>query len=120
MNYILQISKHYTEHIDSIFTVNFTLLAFIVTAITILLMLQSGRLVSFKEAGLMDDVLSYFYKSLNYNFFSGIFALLIWIIKINLYYFYIITFFISLILLVLALYNTYQSYKFLLFFVKKQ
>lgn len=117
---ILNSLIHYYENIDKIFTLNFTLLAFIITAITILLMIEKGMINKFKNANLLEEAMDYFYKSLRFNFFSGTYALIIWFININekthVYYLS----FISFILLSISLYYIYQSYKFLIFFVQKQ
>ena len=119
--YIIDISTHYYEGITNIFMLNFTLLAFIITAITILLMLEKGMIKQFKEASLMGDVLDLFSKSLHWNFISGSLALIAWIMNIEEKQYLIIGIFtISIIALILALKNTYNSYKFLIFFVKKQ
>ena len=120
--YLIAVSTHYYEGITNIFMLNFTLLAFIITAITILLMLEKGMIKQFKEADLMGDVLALFSKSLHWNFMSGCLALIGWVIDIgrNQSIPIIVFFVISFMTLALALKNTYQSYKFLIFFVKKQ
>lgn len=112
--------SHYYTNIDKIFTLNFTLLAFIITAITILIMIEKGMIVKFKNADLLEDAMSYFYKSLQFNFISGTFSLIIWFLDIKYmsYAYWVST--ISIILLTISLYYIYQSYKFLIFFVKKQ
>jgi len=112
--------NHYFDNVDKIFTANFTLLAFIITAITILLMIDKGIKVKFQNANLLQEAMEYFYKSLNFNFISGIFALIIWIINIKSQLWINITSVISIVLLFISLYYTYQAYKFLIFFVKKQ
>ncbi len=121
VSYINGISTHYYDGISNIFMLNFTLLAFIITAITILLMLNKGMIIQFKQADLMDDVLNYFSKSLHWNFFSGVFALLAWVANIKEYAVLCsIVFIISFLLLIIALKYTYDAYRFLIFFVKKQ
>ncbi len=113
--------SHYYTNIDKIFTINFTLLAFIITAITILLMVQKGMIVKFRKANLLADTMRYFYKSLNFNFISGIFGLIIWFLNFKSTTFVPeIVSIISIFLVGLSLYYTYQSYKFLIFFVENQ
>ena len=114
------IANHYYCEIDKIFTVNFTLLGFVITAITILLMLSSGKLVEFKEAGLLDEAMSYFYKSLTWSFISGAFSLAVWILNTSTQTLISLISLISILFLSLSLYYTYQAYKFLIFFVNNQ
>ena len=120
MDIFFSTSLHFNQNIEAIFTLNFTMLAFIITAITILLMLDKGMIVKFKKADLLSGVLDYFTKSLHWNFISGVFALIVWIINISNKIAMLTTSALSIILLFIALYFTYQSYKFLIFFVKKQ
>lgn len=80
---ILNSIIHYYNSIDKIFTLNFTLLAFIITAITILLMVEKGMINKFKNAHLLEDAMEYFYKSLKFNFLSVTYALIIWFINLS-------------------------------------
>ena len=120
LNKLFCIFEHYFNNIDKIFSINFTLLAFIITAITILLMVSKGAIVEFKEAGILNKSLEYFYKSLNFNFISGIFGLLVWVIDNHNIWFISLSSIMSMILVIISLYYTFQSYKFLIFFIKNQ
>ncbi len=83
-------------------------------------MVSKGAIVEFKEAGILNKSLEYFYKSLNFNFISGIFGLLVWVIGNQGVWFISLSSIISMMLVLISLYYTYQSYKFLIFFVKNQ
>ena len=122
MEYInlTKISEKIYSNLDKIFSINFTLLAFIITAITILLMLQKGEIVRFKKADLLEDVINIFKKALDFNFISGIVAVFGYFVTIQLtYYKYCISLLVT-ILFTLSLIYIYKAYKFLLFFIKYQ
>ncbi len=114
-----------TKIIDNIFnnlslfvTINFTLIAFILTAITILLMINRGIIKEFKEHHLLQEVIKKFKFALDFNFLSGIIGIIgiIFspqndIIK-GILSFSLIFFFLF------AIYFAYKTYIWILFFIK--
>jgi len=107
------------DHLNALFNINFTMLAFMITALTILQMIQTGRIEEFKKVGIFDDVLKYFHKSLVFHSISGLCILILWFFQLHDFYktFATIT---SFILFFIAFYYTYKSYSFLVYFIKKQ
>ncbi|MCZ6104048.1 hypothetical protein [Campylobacter ureolyticus] len=51
-------------NLDKLFNINFMMLAFIITAITILQTIKGGRINEFKEAGLFDGVIERYNSSI--------------------------------------------------------
>ncbi len=106
------------SHLDALFNVNFTMLAFMITALTILQMIQNGRIEEFKRIGIFDDVLKYFHKSLIFHTISGLVILVLWFLQLSNIYEAIATI-ASFVLFFIAFYYTYKSYSFLVYFIKK-
>lgn len=107
------------DHLDALFSINFTMLAFMITALTILQMIQTGRAKEFKKVGIFDDVLKYFHKSLALHSISGLSILVLWFLQLCNIYKTIATA-MSFILFFIAFYYTYKSYSFLVYFIQKQ
>lgn len=108
------------KNLDKVFPISFTMLAFMITALTIIQMLNSGRIQDFKEADLLKDVLNDFNKALKFHFISGIYLLIIWFIQISNGLIQQIFTGIGVILFLIAFWFTYLSYKILIYFMKKQ
>ncbi len=68
-------------NLDKLFNINFMMLAFIITAITILQTLQGGRVEEFKATGLFDDVIRYYNSSIKWNFISGSLICILWFLR---------------------------------------
>jgi len=111
------IVSHIWENLDKLFTINFTILAFILTALTILLSIDTKMIKRFRESGYFNDVVTYYKKSIHCNFISGSILLLFWIVKYEEYKNFQII--IALILFITSLYYTYKAYKFLIYFVER-
>lgn len=107
------------SNLDKLFNVNFTMLAFMIAALTILQMIQTGRIEEFKRLGLFDSVIKYFHLSLIFHSISGIIILVLWFAQIAEEYKIFASSF-SFLLFFIAFYYTFQSYSFLVYFVKKQ
>jgi len=110
------------NNLDKLFAINFTMLAFIITAITILQTIHTGRIVEFRQTGLFDNVIKRYNTSIFWNFVSGIVICLLWfiradIIELNIK---IAICIISFLLFGIAIFKTYQAYNFLIYFIKKQ
>lgn len=108
------------KNLDKIFPISFTMLAFMITALTIIQMLNSGRIQDFKEADLLKDVLKDFYRALKFHFISGIYLLVIWFIQISNGFIQEIFTGIGIALFFIAFWFTYLSYKILIYFMRKQ
>lgn len=107
------------NNLDKLFNINFTMLAFMIAALTILQMLQTGRIEEFRKLGLFDNVVKYFHYSLIGHSMSGLVILILWFLQLQEYLKTISTVF-SFIFFFISFYYTYQAYKFLVYFVKKQ
>lgn len=107
------------DNLDKLFNVNFTMLAFMIAALTILQMIETGRIEEFKKLGIFDSVIKYFHRSLIFHSLSGIVVLILWFLHLDAEYKNYASA-ISFLLFFIAFYYTYQSYKFLVYFVKKQ
>jgi hypothetical protein len=119
MNFFIFI-KHFNENLDKIFTINFTLLAFIITALTILMVINKGVIEEFKDAKLMNNINKKFKNALNFNLLSGILAMIGFYINIdNIIYQSVITFIVTL-LFALSIYWTYKTYDWIIFFINHQ
>ena len=110
------------SNLDKLFTISFTMLAFVIAAITILQTIGTGRIVEFRETGLIDSVIKRYNSSICWNFISGIVICLLWFIRPD---FIgepakIVICAISFLLFLIAIFKTYDAYKFLIYFVKKQ
>ena len=95
------------NNLDKLFAINFTMLAFIITAITILQTIHTIKRYN---------------TSIFWNFVSGIVICLLWfiradIIELNIK---IAICIISFLLFGIAIFKTYQAYNFLIYFIKKQ
>lgn len=106
-------------NLDKLFNINFTMLAFMIAALTILQMIQTGRVEEFKKHGMFDSVVRYFHLSLTFHSLSGVIILILWFLQLKELYRDIATS-LSFLLFFIAFYYTYQSYKFLVYFVQKQ
>jgi phage shock protein PspC (stress-responsive transcriptional regulator) len=116
----MEFIKHFIANLDKIFTINFTLLAFIITALTILMVIKKGVIEEFKQANLMKNVNEKFKKALNYNLFSGIVALIGFYLNINNQIYQIIITILVLYLFVKSIYWTYKTYTWIIFFIDHQ
>jgi len=112
--------KHFNENLDKIFTINFTLLAFIITALTILMVINKGVIKEFKNADLMKNINKKFKKALNFNLLSGICAMIGFYININNIVYQSIIILIVFILFALSIYWTYKTYDWIIFFINHQ
>ena len=110
------------QNLDKLFNINFVMLAFIITAITILQTMKGGRVEDFKQAGLFDEVVEYYNKSIFWNFISGMIICLTWFFRIChiQYEIKVVLCIISFILFFISMYRTYKAYRFLIYFIKKQ
>jgi len=115
----IQITNHIQENLDKIFNINITLLAFIITAATILLAINTKEIKVFKELNLFKDVISLFSKALNINLISAIWNILFYFIYIKNIHFQIFVISIGLILFGYSLYYVYLSYRMLIFLIKE-
>ena len=120
MNFVEHCVTNYIKNLDKIFTINFTLLAFIITALTILLIVNKGVIIEFKKAGLMDKINNKFKRALNFNFFSGTFAFIVYFLQIDNFIYQGFVTFISLILFFTSLYYTYKTYDWIIFFINHE
>ena len=107
-------------NLDKLFNINFMMLAFIITAITILQTLQGGRVEEFKATGLFDDVIRYYNSSIKWNFISGSFICILWFLRCECKIYQIIVCIVSFILFFYSMRVTYKAYSFLIYFIKKQ
>lgn len=109
-------------NLDKLFTINFTMLAFIITAITILQTIQTGRISEFRETGLFDSVIRRYSSSILWNFISGIIICLLWFFRLDIIDLDIklAICLVSFILFGVAIFKTYEAYRFLIYFIKKQ
>lgn len=112
--------KHFNENLDKIFTINFTLLAFIITALTILMVINKGVIEEFKDANLMNNINKKFKKALNFNLLSGILAMIGFYVNINNIIYQSIIIFVVTILFTLSIYWTYKTYDWIIFFINHQ
>ena len=111
---------HFIKNLDKIFTINFTLLAFIITALTILMVINKGVIKEFQEANLMSNINNKFKKALNFNLLSGIIAMIGFYLNIdNILYQGILS--ISVIVFFsLSIYWMYKTYDWIMFFINHQ
>ena len=116
---IIRIINHIQENLDKIFNINITLLAFVITATTILLAIDTKEIKIFKELDLFKDVISLFHKALNINLISAIWNILVYFINIKNFSFQTFAVLIGLILFGLSLYYVYLSYRMLIFLIKE-
>jgi len=114
------IIEHIYCNLDKLFTINYTLLAFIITATTILLMIQKGEIVELKNTKYYNDVIDRFYKALNFNLISGIISTIFYFLQIDNTYYSYIAVFLSVLFFTISLYYVYKSYDFLIFLIKHQ
>lgn len=112
--------KHFNENLDKIFTINFTLLAFIITALTILMVINKGAIEEFKDANLMNNINKKFKKALNFNLLSGIFAMIGFYANIDNIIYQSIIMIIVTLLFSLSIYWTYKTYDWIIFFINHQ
>lgn len=110
--------EHIMSNLDKLFSLNFTILAFIVTALTILMSIDSRMIQKFKDAGYFDDIIKCYEKAILWQFISGILILIIWLVQYKEYRDIQAGF--SLIVFVVSLYYSYKAYAYLMFFVKKK
>lgn len=108
------------SNLDKVFPINFTMLAFMITALTIIQMVNTGKIREFKETGLLEDVLKDFNRALQFHLVSGLFSLIIWFLKIKSILLLEILTSLSIVIFFISFYFTYLSYKILLYFIKKQ
>lgn len=116
----MEFIKHFNENLDKIFTINFTLLAFIITALTILMVINKGVIEEFRQANLIKDVNKKFKKALNYNLFSGIIALIGYYFNIHNIIYQILICGIVVILFSMSIYWVYKTYDWIIFFINNQ
>jgi hypothetical protein len=107
-------------NLDKIFPINFTMLAFMITALTIIQMVNTGKIQEFKETSLFEDVLKDFNRALQCHLISGLFSLVIWFLQIKSILILEILTGLSIVIFFISFYFTYLSYKILLYFIKKQ
>lgn len=108
------------SNLDKLFNINFMMLAFIITAITILQTLQGGRVEEFKATGLFDDVIRYYNSSIKWNFISGSLICILWFLRCEFKIYQIVVCIVSFILFFYSMRVTYKAYSFLIYFIKKQ
>ena len=113
----MKIIENIYQNITTFLTINFTLLAFILTALTILLMINKGRIKEFKKSNLLLEVTKKFKLALDFNFLSGIFALIGVVLNFDNFIF---KSFISLSVIIFfsfALFYTYKTYIWIIYFI---
>jgi hypothetical protein len=117
--YIDYIISYYIQHLDKIFIINFILLGFMITALTILLIVNKDVSKEFKEAGLIKKLNNKFKKTLNLHFLSGTFAFIVYFLQIedHHYNWQVILSSISLTLFFSSLFYTYKTYNWIIFFI---
>lgn len=110
------------SNLDKLFTISFTMLAFVIAAITILQTISTGRIAEFRETGLIDSVIRRYNSSICWNFISGVVICLLWFIRPDFMSdtIKIVICVISFLLFLVAIFKTYDAYRFLIYFVKKQ
>lgn len=110
------------DNLDKLFTINFTMLAFIITAVTILQTIHTGRIAEFRASRLFDEVIEHYNSSISWNFISGCVICVAWFVRVDIIGFYlkIFTCIISFLFFGIAIFKTYTAYKFLIYFIKKQ
>nr|DAJ59744.1 MAG TPA: Membrane-anchored ion channel, Abi component [Caudoviricetes sp.] len=110
------------SNLDKLFTISFTMLAFVIAAITILQTISTGRIAEFRETGLINSVIKRYNSSICWNFISGVVICLLWFIRPNFMgdIAKIVICVISFLLFLIAIFKTYDAYRFLIYFVKKQ
>ena len=118
-NKIIGISNHIYINLDKIFNINITLLAFIITAVTILLAINTKEVRIFKELDLYKDVISLFHKALNLNLISAVWSIFFYLFDIKNNNFKIVVVAIAIVLFFLSLYYVYLSYRMLIFLIKE-
>ena len=118
-NKIIEISNHIYINLDKIFNINITLLAFIITAVTILLAINTKEVRIFKELDLYKDVISLFHKALNLNLISAVWSIFFYLFDIKNNNFKIVVVAIAIVLFFLSLYYVYLSYRMLIFLIKE-
>lgn len=110
---------HIYINLDKLFNINITLLAFIITAATILLAINTKEIKIFKELNLFKDVISLFHKSLNINLASAVWSIFFYLFNIKNYDLQLFAVIIALILFSASLYYVYLSYRMLIFLIKE-
>lgn len=116
--------SHIINNLDKLFSVNFIMLAFMITAITILQAIKGGRIEDFKRAGLFAEVVDVFNSALLYNFISGIFVCIVYfagdLLKNQEYFLKCALCGFCFLLFSISLYKVYKAYKLLVYFIKMQ
>lgn len=109
-------------NLDKLFTINFTMLAFIITAITILQTIHTGRIAEFRQIGLFDNVIRRYNSSIFWNFISGATICLLWFVRSGIIGSgaKIAICVVSFLLFGISIFKTYEAYRFLIYFIKKQ
>ncbi len=108
------------ENLDKLYNINFVMLAFLITALSVLQAIRGGRIEDFKRADIFNDVVKIFTSALSWNLFVGLFIFVVWLLKIESCWIKIILSIASLILFFIAIYRTYRAYKFLAYFITMQ
>lgn len=107
-------------NLDKFFSINFVMLAFLITALSILQTIKGGRIEDFKDSGLFEEVVSVFTKALLWNLIVGISICIVSFINISNMSIKIAFAFISIIAFFTAIYKAYKAYDFLAYFIKMQ
>ena len=101
------------ENLDKLYNINFVMLAFLITALSVLQVIRGGRIEDFKRAGIFNNVVKIFTSALSWNLFVGLFIFVVWLLKMESYWIKIILSIASLDIFFIALYKTKRTYKIL-------
>lgn len=108
------------SNLDKFFNINFVMLAFLITALSILQTIKGGRIDEFKECDLFRGVISIFTKAFTWNLVAGVAICAVSFVNVSDHLAKIILSFFSVSLFFTAIYKAYAAYKFLAYFIRMQ